>query len=426
MEQIITFISNAMAPIISELGGVAVMPVVWLILGLVFGIGWRKSLTSAITVAVGLAGLYLVLGFFLNSITPAATAIAVRFGGEAPLDIIDANWVFCWGVGYQPVTVLAIVAGIGINIVMLLLRLTKTLNIDIFSDFLGQGLAAAVVYAFTENVWLAVGVAVVISAYRLLLADLFYPVVQRYWKIPGVTFSQSGVLEWGLLSWPIAKFLDLFPGLREGRFNEEWVRKHFGIFGETVFLGVIFGALLGILGGLRWTAVVLLAVNLAATLTLMPRMISILMEALIPISEGTRDFMMKRGGSRELYVGMDPAIGTGDRGVLAVALLMVPITVALALILPGNRILPLGDLATLVFTLQFAVAFNKGDILRSLITSIVLVIATLYIATAAGPLVFQAAKYFGMIDAAETATTSCMFIGGQPYWVVLRAMFGTP
>lgn len=424
MQLVIDFINNLMTPIIAELGGVAVMPLVWLILGLSFGIGWRKSITSAITVAIGLAGLYLVLGFFLDSITPAAIAIAERFGGQAPLDIIDANWVFCWGVGYQPVTVLAIVAGVGINLIMLLLRLTKTLNIDIFSDFLGQGLAAAVVFTYTGNVWLAVGIAVIISAYRLLLCDWVFPIVQEHWKIPGVTFSQSGVLEWALLCWPIAKFLDLFPGLREGRFTEEWVRKHFGIFGETVFQGVVFGVLLGILGGLKWTAVILLAVNLAATLTLMPRMISILMEALIPIAEGTRDFMMKRAGGRELYVGMDPALGTGDRAVLAVSMLMVPITVVLALILPGNKILPLGDLATLVFSLQFAVAMNKGDIVRSLITSIILIVPTLYIATAAGPLIFETAKYFNMIDASETTTTSCMFVGGQPYWLVLRAFFG--
>jgi len=68
----------------------------------------------------------------------------------------------------------------------------------------------------------------------------------------------------------------------------------------------------------------------------MPRMVSILMEGLNPVSESARDYLNDRfEGSNDIYIGLDAAVSIGHESVIATALLLVPITVGLTVI--GSR-----------------------------------------------------------------------------------------
>ena len=51
--------------------------------------------------------------------------------------------------------------------------------------------------------------------------------------------------------------------------------------------------------------------NVAAVLLLIPRMISLLMEGLMVISEATQEFLKKRFPGKEIYIGLDAAVATG-------------------------------------------------------------------------------------------------------------------
>src|SRR5690606_37424584 len=112
-----------------------------------------------------------------------------------------------------------------------------------------------------------------------------------------------------------------------------------------------------------------------------PRMVSLLMEGLIPISEGTRNFITKRFPGKEVYIGLDAAVVIGNPANMAVALLMVPITLLLAVVLPWNEMLPFADLAVLPFTVIWAVAASRGNIVRGLVNAIVVVMIVLFMAT---------------------------------------------
>ena len=56
---------------------------------------------------------------------------------------------------------------------------------------------------------------------------------------------------------------------------------------------------------------------------------------------------------------MDAAVALGHPAVISTALILVPITVLLAVILPGNQVLPFGDLATIPFVVAFIVGAAK-------------------------------------------------------------------
>jgi len=129
------------------------------------------------------------------------------------------------------------------------------------------------------------------------------------------------------------------------------------------------------------------------------------MEALVPISDAAKEFLEKRAPGREVYIGLDPAIGTGDDTGLAVAVVLVPISIFLALLLPGSKVMPLADLTFLVFFTMWAAAVNKGDVVRSLITSIIFLVIAVYAGSFTAPVMNEITQASGMIAEGGAAVT---------------------
>ena len=67
------------------------------------------------------------------------------------------------------------------------------------------------------------------------------------------------------------------------------------------------------------------------------------MEGLVPISNATKSYMTKKYKGQQFYIGMDSAVLLGHPTTLAVGLLLIPIALILAMILPGNTIVPMAD-----------------------------------------------------------------------------------
>jgi PTS system galactitol-specific IIC component len=137
-------------------------------------------------------------------------------------------------------------------------------------------------------------------------------------------------------------------------------------------------------------------INLAAVMLLLPRMVSILMEGLIPISESAREFMQKRaGGDREFYIGLDSAILIGHPAAIASALVLVPIAILLSVILPGNRVILFADLAVIPFVVAMTAPVMRGNVLRIVIAGTITLAIGFYIATSMAPLFTSAAVASG-------------------------------
>ena len=77
------------------------------------------------------------------------------------------------------------------------------------------------------------------------------------------------------------------------------------------FIGFVIGLVMGLLAGKDVGASLQVAIKLAGVMYIQPKMISILMEGMVPVSEGAQKFLEKRAPGRDLYIGLDPAIGTG-------------------------------------------------------------------------------------------------------------------
>ena len=77
---------------------------------------------------------------------------------------------------------------------------------------------------------------------------------------------------------------------------------------------------------------------MGAVMELIPRITSLFIEGLKPISDATRELIAKKyKNNTGLSIGMSPALVIGHPTTLVVSLLLIPVTIFLAVILPGNR-----------------------------------------------------------------------------------------
>ena len=331
------------------LGASVMMPIIFFVVGLIFRMGIGKSFKAGMTVGVGFVGVNMVINLLLDNLGPASKAMVNRLGLH--LTTVDVGWPTASTVGWgTPIMVATVVGFLVINAIMVFCKLTKTIDVDIFNYwiFLQVG---ALVYAVTSNFWFAVIFTWVIFAIVLKVADLAAPYIQKEYNLEGISFPHLAGLAWSPLAIAVNWIIDKIPGLKNVDFNADKIRKRFGAIGEPVVIGFLLGLLIGVLAGYSPDKSVTLAINIAAAMVLLPKMIDVLIEGLISVRDAAEKQLKIWFPNREFYIGMDTALLIGDSSVLATGLLLIPITILLAFILPGNEMLPFADLASLVFIL---------------------------------------------------------------------------
>ena len=373
-----------------DLGSIVVLPILIFIFGVALGTKPGKAFTSALMVGVGFVGLNLVIDLLGGSLGPAAQQMVERFGLN--LTTIDIGWPAAAAISYGTVLgSLAIPIGVGLNILLIVLGLTKTLNVDIWNIW-HAAFISSLVYALTNNFAMGIFATVIYLMMILLFGDILGPVINKFYGFPNITFPHGTAAPGFIFAIPLNWLFDRIPGIKDWKADPETIQKKFGIFGDSTVMGFLIGLVMGILAGYDVAGTGQLAIKTAAVMVLMPKMVALLMEGLTPISESANQFVQKKFPGRELYIGMDAALSVGHPAVLSSSLLLVPITILLAVVLLGNTTLPFGDLATIPFLVCLMAAVFGGNIIRTVIGGSIYMVTILYITSWVAPLVTASAK----------------------------------
>ena len=177
-----------------------------------------------------------------------------------------------------------------------------------------------------------------------------------------------------------------------------------------MFLGFFIGIILSLLGGLPLDKILNTGVGIAAAMVLLPRMVSLLMEGLAPISRAASEFTKKKLKGRSLLIGMDCALGIGDPTVIAASTIMIPFAILLAVLLPGNGFLPIVSLTGLTYFCVPAAAYSKGNLFRTIVTMLIFYALHIYVINAICPLVTGLATWAGV----DLPTGASLIAGGNP------------
>lgn len=372
------------------LGASVMLPVLLFIFALILRIKPSKALRSGLTVGIGFIGLNLVIQLLTTNLGPAAQAMVKNY--HLSLSTIDVGWPAASAIAYGTLLgSLAIPVGVVVNVTALVLGLTKTLDVDVW-NYWHIAFTGSLVYAIGHNFGLGILTMVVHALLLYLTADLSQPTVEKYYKLPNISFPHGSSGPGFFLAVPLNWVFDHIPGFNRLRLDPETAQKRLGVFGDTTVIGIVIGLIIGALAGFPVSKVLQLGMSMGAVMLLMPRMVALLMEGLTPISEGANELVQKRFPGRQLFIGMDSALAVGQSSVLSSSLILVPLSLLIAVILPGNHVLPFGDLATIPFIIALSAAVFRGDMVRTIIGGIIQIASALYIATWAAPLITSAAK----------------------------------
>ena len=396
-----------------------VLPVLIFILALVFRLKFATALKAALTIGIGFVGIFMTFDYFVKIIYPVVQTLIRRSGLH--LNILDTGWpplaAIAWASQLVPVLLAAFIA---VNMLMLIFKLTKVVDIDIW-NYWHVIFAAVMIYQVTGNVVLTIVISIVIFIIVLKLAEWSAPMINKFAGMDGICIPHLSGITYFPIALAVNQLFDRIPGFNKLDANPEKIQQKLGLLGEPMVLGLIIGAVLGICSGYDVKQIAELAVGFAAVIFILAKMCGILASGLIPVSEGMKQFITNRFPKLgETYIGLDVAVIFGVPSVMVTTLLLIPVALILAFVLPGIKFIPLGDLTNLLVPMAIVCAATKGNIIRSFIIGIPVVIVNLYIASDLTPFFNQMAAAIHYQIAGYQGGFTSFLDGGQFFraWLV--------
>ena len=391
--------ATVLKSLVDTLGSTVLLPVFIFLFAVILGAKVGRAFRAAVTIGVAFIGINLVIGLMWGSLAEVSQAMVTNAGISR--DIVDVGWPAAAAVAFATdVGLWVIPIGLVVNFALLFTGVTKTLNVDLW-NFWHYALIGSLVAAVSGNVVLGMAAAAVAAAFMLFLGDWTAKGIQEFYDLPGISIPHGMTAPMVPLALPFNWLFDKIPGLNKVDADPDGIEKALGsTFGDPMVMGFVIGIVLGLIAYTGEFAgafvptlgkIVVLGVNLAAVMVLLPRMVRILMEGLIPVSEAARDFMAKRASGKEVYIGLDSAVLVGHPSAISTGLLLVPIAILLSIILPGNRMLLFADLAVLPFLCAQIAPMAKGNIVRMVFVGTILLIFGFYFSNALAPVITEVA-----------------------------------
>ena len=383
MEQVFSYIIS--------LGASVMMPILFTIIGLCIGLKFGKSLKSGLYVGVGFVGLGIVTALLTNNFGGPLSEISRLYNLQ--LGVFDMGWPAAAAVAYNTaVGALIIPICLGVNFLMLITKTTRTVNIDLWNYWHFAFIGAVAYFVMDQSLAWGYFAAIVCYINTLVMADLTAQKFQGYYEgMEGISIPQPFVQSFTPFAMLVNKGLDMIPGFSKLDIDAEGLKKKFGVLGEPLVLGVIVGALIGALAQLDIKKILFLGVTMGAVMELIPRITKLFIDGLMPISEKTQEVVKKKFNGKKVYIGMSPALVIGHPTTLVVSLLLIPVTLGLAVILPGNEFLPLASLAGMFYVFVMVLPFTKGNVVKTFIVGLVALAIGLWFVTDMAPAFTQAA-----------------------------------
>jgi PTS system galactitol-specific IIC component len=382
MEQVFSYIIS--------LGAAVMMPILFTIIGLCIGMKFGKALKSGLFVGVGFIGLNVVTKLLTDNFTAPLEGISDLY--ELALKVFDMGWPAAAAVAYNTaVGALIIPILLGVNFLLLITKCTRTVNIDLWNYWHFAFIGAVAYFVMDQSLAWGYFAAIVCYVVTLVMADLTADKFQQHYDLPGISIPQPFCQSFTAFAVLINKGLDMIPGFSKLDVDAEGLKKKFGVLGEPLVLGVIVGALIGVAAQLDVKKILALGVTMGAVMELIPRITSLFIDGLKPIAEKTQEVVKQKFSGKKVYIGMSPALVIGHPTTLVCSVILIPVILAIAVVLPGNQFLPLASLAGMFYIFPLILPYTKGNVVKSLIIGLIALVVGLYFVTDMAPAFTQAA-----------------------------------
>ncbi len=412
MEAIATFIAWFF-----EFKAFVMLPVIFLLIAATARMRPGAAFANALKIGAGFAGIFMIFDAFLGMLRPAIASMVASRGLDFP--VVDAGWpplaAITWSSWIAPVVILLV---IGINIAMLVLKTTTVLYIDIW-NYWHFALIASMLLAVGVHPVFALAGAAFSAVLVIKTTEWSAPYVKRETGVEGIAVSPltvSGFLPWAAL---VDRVLDSIPGIRSLKWDPSRGSSRWAKAGDPMIVGFALGLLLGFLAGYRVKETAELAVKIAAVMFVLPRCGGIIGEGTGAISLAVQKRLAPLFGGRRILISMDTGFLMTNASVVVTGLALMPLSLLIAFILPGNKVLPAGDLPNLMSILSVITIVCGGNVFRAVIAAVPVIVAFLLVATRIAPLITELAAKAGALESAGAVTVSSFTDGGNPlrWWI---------
>lgn len=427
MDAIFDLIGKVFKPIL-DMGGPVIMLIILTVLALLFGVKFSKALEGGIKLAIALTGIGAIIGM-LNGAFSASLAKFVENTG-IQLSITDVGWAplatITWGSAW---TLYFLLIMLIVNIVMLAMKKTDTLDVDIF-DIWHLSITGLLIKWYADNNGVSQGVSLLIATAAIVLvgvlkiinSDLMKPTFDDLLNAPSSSPMTSTHMNYMMN--PVIMVLDkifekFFPGLDKYDFDAAKLNKKIGFWGSKFFIGFILGIVIGIMGtphpieGVadadKWRLVIKGWLSLGLTAGVSLELFSLIgswfIAAVEPLSQGITNVATKRLQGRKFNIGLDWPFIAGRAEIWACANVLAPIMLIEAVLLSkvGNGILPLAGIIAMGVTPALLVV-TRGKLLRMIIFGTLLLPLFLLSGTLIAPFATELAKGVGAFPAGVSET----------------------
>ncbi|MBP2629666.1 MAG: system, fructose / mannitol family component [Firmicutes bacterium] len=407
-----------MKSIIDSFGAAIIVPVIIFIIAKVFKVTTKKSFLSAIYAGVALQGFVLILNSFTPIITPVINQMVQSTGVRLP--VFDVGWQATSLVAFSTSAgMIYLGLGIALQTILFLVKWTDVFQpSDLWNNY-SYMVWGAMVIGVTGSFPLGIACMVLLNLYSLLISELVAKRWSTYYKYPNCTIIAMHNVEpsvFAVLVDPIYNAL----GLNKIKLNPVELEKKFGFLGEPMTLGLFLGMFIGILGNINtidtmaaWGQIMKVGISTSAVMAIFPKVASMFAQAFAPITDAARK-MMQKAGNRDWYIAVNDAVGYGEPATLMSGLILIPIMLVVAVILPGNQVLPVVDLLAIPYMVQGLVAVHNGNIAKILFSGVIWFALGLYICTLTAPLFTDMALAIGVAIPAGAMLITSFNILGKP------------
>lgn len=398
------------------------LPLIMLVIALAVGLPLKRALKGTVALAAGFAGVFIAFNFFVANISPAVQQLSVVRGLDFP--VLDVGWpplaAITWA---SPLAAISIPLILLANLVMLASGWTRTINIDIW-NYWHFALVGALVLAASGSMWLGLSATLLVAIYCFKMAEWSAPDVEREMGLTGIAASPLSVN--GLVPYVAVMdaLFDRIPGLCKLDYNPQRNADHkdqddslslVALLSEPMVIGFLMGLALALAAGYGLKETLEMSVHISAVMFLLPKSAGLIGEAMMPITSALRDQVARRFPSRKnLIVALDTGFLMGHKSVIMTGLILMALAILIALVLPGNQVLPLGDLPNLISILSLSVLMFRGNVVRAVLAGIPVVVAFLWISSSMAPLFTQLAKQTPSFDAPGAGLITAFTDGGNP------------
>jgi PTS system galactitol-specific IIC component len=419
--------------VIDLFGPTIFVPVVVFILSLCMRVEPNKAFRGALYMGIGLTAFNIILGGLMGSLGPIVTEMVQNTGVNLPC--IDVGWpaasIICYA---NQIGLFFIPFGLVFDIFLFTTKWTDTFHPTDIWNYYFFVFWAAIVQLVTGSFWMGVLAGMLLNLILLLLADWIAPAMECYYGYQGIVStcycSVNSVPFTILIKWLLKK-------LRLDRItlNPEELREKFGFWGEPVTMGLLIGLAVSLiakwqfLGDLEsWATILKTAIVTGAVMAIYPSVSGLFVKGLIPITQ-TLNARMRSGETnrKNMYIAIDPAVFFGEEATIATGLVLIPIMLAFAILLPSNIVLPLADLPALPFMVIGIVTVMQGNVFGAVIAGALWLGLGFLVNSDVAAIFTEAAKNVNAIpESAGQAMVTCLLVGHNIFgWLVYKA-FAAP